>query len=661
MKLSISQHFHNKENRAEPRINRKTGQMSNLWAMGAFTAVDWTPDEIADHLKAGKAICVGAVENGWRSESNFISSQIMGIDFDHGPDVPGLITNDFVRQYAFYIYPTPSHTPEKPRSRALFALDEPITDAQRYRTLITRLMAHFGQVKADPSCKDPVRLFYGSDVGKPARSAAKVLPIAILDQLPKTPDEVAREAAAERPPMAFEAATEQDAKRAQAYSAAARQRIIDNALSNNVEGYRHHAFISAVWQLVALEKGGWPGFDADRDARFLGSALDREADEIAAALAGAHRKVDPAWFELPESSAQPALTSDAPPSKGPSPIPTAKPSRTASELLAQSDARKVLIVSGKARLWLPTGYAEWDAQLGGGMWMGSNYIAGGPKMGKSTLCNSLMGKWTEQGYRGYVVTTEMAADMWLDRTLAAMARVPAIEVMLGNMSPAGNIAYLTARRSVTAAEPVFCTRPVPAVVDIREEILDLAASKAIDYVIIDSASNMHAPGVSGDLFSQMKAITNQVNTLALEAHKARGGTEPMPFVVTAQGNINEVRRREAKIITALDIYGGQTAGQDASTMTTVNWFHWYVMKHLADPNPEWPKEVAALNVEPPRYGAGGDGKLIRMRFVPGMGFYDDNVPAGQKPEPARSKVVPLPRQYKDDTHDDIEPIMDIPF
>lgn len=660
MKLSVSQNFYNKENKAEARVNRKTGQLSNLWAMGAFTTVDWTPDEIADHLKAGKAICVGAVEDGWRSESNFISSQIMGIDFDNGPDVPGLITNDFVRQYAFYIYPTPSHTPDKPRSRALFALDEPITDAKRYRTLITRLMAHFGQIKADPSCKDPVRLFYGSDVGKPGRSAGKVLPLAVLESLPKTPEEIAREQAAERPAVTFDATNDKDAKRAQAYSAAARQRIIDNALANNVEGYRHHAFIAAVWQLVAMEKGGWPGFDADRDARFLGTSLEREAPEIESALAGARRKVDADWFQLPDDTPAPALTGTTPQvTPAGAVIPTGKPSMTAAELLEQSDARKVLIVSGKARLWLPTGYKEWDAQLGGGMWMGSNYIAGGPKMGKSTLCNSLMGKWAAQGLRGFVVTTEMAADMWLDRTLAAMARVPAVEVMLGNISPGGNMVYLEARRKVVDTAPVFCTRPVPSVADIREEILDLAASKRIDYVIIDSASNMHAPGVSGDLFSQMKAITNQINTLALEAHKARGGTEPMPFVVTAQGNINQVRHRETKIITALDIYGGQTAGQDASTMTTVNWFHWYVMKHLTDPNPEWPENVAALNVEPPRYGAGGNGKLIRMRFVPGMGFYDDNVPAGQKPEPTRSKVVNPPRQYKD--NDDLEPIMDVPF
>lgn len=299
MKLSISQHFHNKRNNA-PMKTAKDGTESNRYAMAAFTTVDWTPDQIADHLAAGKAICVAALDGNWRGQAQFISSQLMGVDFDHGPDVETLVTDPFIKAYAFYVYPTPSHTPDKPRSRALFALDTPVTDYDHYRVLMARLLEKLGVFEADPSCKDPVRIFYGSDVeGRRGRSAGKVLPLAVLEALPKTADETLREQRAKEPPPPFQPADSREGKRAQAYSEAARNRIISDALANNSEGYRHNAFIGAVWQLAALEKGGWPGINADADARYLGGAMDRDADEVEKALTGARRKVDPSWFELP--------------------------------------------------------------------------------------------------------------------------------------------------------------------------------------------------------------------------------------------------------------------------------------------------------------------------------------------------------------------------
>lgn len=302
MRLSISPHFHNKENRAEKRVNKKTGVLDNRWAMGAFTTTELTAQQVADHIKSGKAICVAALDGDWRGEAHFISSQMMGIDFDQSPGVEKLIEDDFIRQYAFYVYPTPSHTEEKPRSRALFALDAALLDYKEYRILITRLLERFGQFHADPACKDPVRIFYGSDVpGKRGLNPTKVLPLDVLRALPKTEEEKRREEQAVRPEVAFKAVNSHEERRAQAYCEKARQRIIDEALANNVEGYRHHAFISAVWALVAKQKGGWIGFDATRDARFLSAAMERDTEEMESALRGAERKVDPDWFSLPAS------------------------------------------------------------------------------------------------------------------------------------------------------------------------------------------------------------------------------------------------------------------------------------------------------------------------------------------------------------------------
>src|SRR5689334_1879460 len=107
IQLSVSPHFHNKENRAPVHFSKKRQQHDNQWALAAFNTVEWTPEQIARHITAGKAISVGAVKNDYRRQDNFISSQIVGVDFDHGPDVQGVAAEEFAAKHAFLIYATP--------------------------------------------------------------------------------------------------------------------------------------------------------------------------------------------------------------------------------------------------------------------------------------------------------------------------------------------------------------------------------------------------------------------------------------------------------------------------------------------------------------------------------------------------------------------------
>lgn len=67
----------------------------------------------------------------------------------------------------FIWWHTHSHTPEHPKARVLIPFLEPleISDARQWSLQAwPQLMAHFavdGMVKADPSCRDPARLYYG--------------------------------------------------------------------------------------------------------------------------------------------------------------------------------------------------------------------------------------------------------------------------------------------------------------------------------------------------------------------------------------------------------------------------------------------------------------------------------------------------------------------
>jgi hypothetical protein len=186
--LSISRHFFNKENCAPLREN-KEGKPSNLWAYGAYETVHWTPEQITQHVTSGKAISIAAYKNDWRKEENFLTAQIMGIDFDEGQDVQALAIDPFIEEHAYLIYPTPSSTTEAPRSRILFILDQLMTDVSLYRRMLLRLLTKFAVKDADKKCKDAARQFYGStQLGWSAVASAR-LPLATLEALPAHPDE----------------------------------------------------------------------------------------------------------------------------------------------------------------------------------------------------------------------------------------------------------------------------------------------------------------------------------------------------------------------------------------------------------------------------------------------------------------------------------------
>jgi hypothetical protein len=101
--------------------------------------------------------------NNWRNSANYQLGQHIGIDFDTEDErssLPYLAKDKFIQKYAAFIYTTPSHTPERPRARALFLLDTPIHQAKNYALAASAMLFIFGT--ADRQCKDSCRFFYGS-------------------------------------------------------------------------------------------------------------------------------------------------------------------------------------------------------------------------------------------------------------------------------------------------------------------------------------------------------------------------------------------------------------------------------------------------------------------------------------------------------------------
>jgi replicative DNA helicase len=358
------------------------------------------------------------------------------------------------------------------------------------------------------------------------------------------------------------------------------------------------------------------------------------------------------WCKLHGDKAMTALmerakfgTKDAPKESTPKYI-------TAAALMDQVSSFYAKVQAGEVKMTLPTGIDHWDKALNGGLWSGLNFLAGPMGSGKSTLAASLVGNWTRLGKRGFIVTTEMSPGQWVARVWAHLAGVRTDELQNGNYNPAFRDMVQAARARIAAGGHIFRVEGSPTADGIRDDLLKLVSNGEIDFVIIDSSSNMHASGASNSIFDQTKAVTNQLAALSSEAQAITRDARPIPFVVTHQTNANNLLKRANKTATMLDAYGGQSPAQDATTYTVINYLSWFVDRDLADADPDYPKGVAALIVDKHRYFMNASDKPVRVRYEPGMGFYGDRVPAVINRKDS-GKVVSMPRQYKDDMPADL--------
>jgi archaellum biogenesis ATPase FlaH len=410
-------------------------------------------------------------------------------------------------------------------------------------------------------------------------------------------------------------------------------------------------------ELLADLRAMWTGriviaFDCDKTGRENAEKLRAQLTDYATAVIdfGLGDGGDAAdWCKLHGDQAMAALMERAKFAAKDAPTDATPKYIKSSALIRQVAAFYRKVQSGDAQLTVPTGIELWDKALMGGMWSGLNFLAGPMGSGKSTLASSVVGNWTRRGLRGMIVGTEMTPGQWVTRVWAHLAGVRTDEIMVGNYNPAFGDAVKDALDMIDSIEHVWRVEGMPTVAGLRDDILRMVANKEIDFVIVDSSSNMHADGVSGSIFDQTKAVTNQLAALSTEVQAVVGDSRPIPFVVTHQANANNLLKKSNKTATMLDSYGGQSPAQDAVTYTVINYLQWFVSKQLADPDPDYPAGVAALIVDKHRFFMNSSDKPVRVRFEEGMGFYGDRVPPRVNQPPAKDrKVVSMPRQYKDD-------------
>ena len=183
-------HFDVSINRLYPGEKLGFGGGERRWARfnAGFSAESHTADSLLAEIMRGYAFCcvLGGCDLdhcgvrwccadrksdprhcgrpvGYRKGSHFQSAQSLELDFDQGDEtssIPHLLTDPFFCKYAAFLYSTLSSTPDSPKSRVVFILEGPYTDAEGYRQARIALLHRYP--RSDPSIKDAARFLYGS-------------------------------------------------------------------------------------------------------------------------------------------------------------------------------------------------------------------------------------------------------------------------------------------------------------------------------------------------------------------------------------------------------------------------------------------------------------------------------------------------------------------
>ena len=236
---------------------------------GAFHMETHTTDSLLAEVRLGYAFCcvLGACNdkdckqpNGYRMSRHFATAQHIGLDFDTEDDQSSLRMleqDSFIADHAGLLYTTISHTPEKPRARALFILNEPITNPATYRLYKAALIGKYDI--SDSSVVDEARLFYGSR-DCDYRNLGKILYLEVLKELAEEYLARVNTAASKQRrnvPLLPDSQVTGDTAAERYVNRALQEEVAWLASREAGRGERHPGLLVAAIKLESLRQSGW--------------------------------------------------------------------------------------------------------------------------------------------------------------------------------------------------------------------------------------------------------------------------------------------------------------------------------------------------------------------------------------------------------------------
>jgi hypothetical protein len=145
-----------------------------------------SPESLCQRITGEGCSFCAVLKEPWRVNHNFQSLQVLASDHDEGTTIEALLEDPLIRDKCSFIYETPSSSERLRKFRAVFILDQAITDPGLVSLAYQALIWHFANgapdAEADKACKDPVRFFYGR-VSAPHAFLGNILPLTKLQEL----------------------------------------------------------------------------------------------------------------------------------------------------------------------------------------------------------------------------------------------------------------------------------------------------------------------------------------------------------------------------------------------------------------------------------------------------------------------------------------------
>lgn len=258
IRLNLSNAFINKQTVAsiEARYCKNHKTLDTCWAFGStFKPATVSLAAFDEHRRSGKAWTLHAFKGNRRIGSEWVSAQALALDLDECPlTAPELAALPFIRDHAHSVEPSPSNTAEKPKTRIIFVLSEPVTQGEAWKALQIALMTHFADLHPDVKCKDLARLFYGStqpggitlgNILDLKLAGGLIQPLAELENFE-------RDERIKNPPVRIEATSD----KAQRIVYRRFNRALDELTAASTD--RHDKLIKTAAYLFGHVNGGWP-------------------------------------------------------------------------------------------------------------------------------------------------------------------------------------------------------------------------------------------------------------------------------------------------------------------------------------------------------------------------------------------------------------------
>lgn len=169
---------------------KKPARDSPEWSQLGGDYVNRTGDylDLVNYISDQHVLCPW-LKKPWRSLANFLGSQFVAVDMDDETVESSLATILRVRTVQLFgtiAYTTQSHESERPRSRAIFCVDEPCWDAHTHKRRQRALAWALG---GDMQSTDASRAFYGTGAGGRVEYLGGTILAEILDDFVAEYDE----------------------------------------------------------------------------------------------------------------------------------------------------------------------------------------------------------------------------------------------------------------------------------------------------------------------------------------------------------------------------------------------------------------------------------------------------------------------------------------